>query len=480
MTAALESPATYVTFHVDGARFALPVGHVREIVRPPHTVHVPLTPPTLGGLANLRGQVLPILDTRQLMGCPSATHTRSTRVVVAWSGTQVGLLVDQVDRVCAIRPDQVEAATDVQGVFQRDHLSGVVRDHDGSLLQLLDLERTIDLQFTALVSTLTGAIAPDLAQPEPAAAPEPPLQVVCFALHGELYAFPIEHVAEIVRLPEIIRSVPGAHPHICGIIDHRDRLLPLIDLRGHFGLPAAPRHHRQRIVVVRPEGCHTVVGVVVDAVERVTHIPPGSLAPLPGRSDRPEVEAIARLDRGRQLLSILSPAALFASLDLRPVAAPDASGAPMSTDFVTRVVVFRLGDEEYGADVSTVSEIIRVPDVLTAVPRADEAIDGLTNLRGQVLAVADLRTRLGMHRVPRTKRHRILVLDFDGLKVGFVVDAVVEVLQLPSSRIAEPPRLSDVQERLIPRVANFPEARRMVLLLDVFELLDETLVEALP
>src|SRR5271167_1987082 len=81
----------------------------------------------------------------------------------------------------------------------------------------------------------------------------------------------------------------------------------------------------------------------------------------------------------------------------------------------TQLVTFLLKDEEFGFDIMSVQEIIRLPK-MSKVPRTPNYVDGIANLRGVVLPVIDMRTRFGMERAAETDRTRVLVVDIDGVK----------------------------------------------------------------
>ena len=102
-----------------------------------------------------------------------------------------------------------------------------------------------------------------------------------------------------------------------------------------------------------------------------------------------------------------------------------------------QLVVFELANEQYGVDIAVVESIIKMQDI-TIVPHTPDYIEGVTNLRGTVLPVVDLRTRFGLPRQEATHDTRIVVVDVGGTKVGMVVDAVTEVLRVPGEAI-EPP-----------------------------------------
>ena len=136
-----------------------------------------------------------------------------------------------------------------------------------------------------------------------------------------------------------------------------------------------------------------------------------------------------------------------------------------------QVVVFRLGTEEFGVPIDSVQEIVRVPEVLTHVPKAPAAVEGVINLRGSVLPVIDLRRRLGLPTVERNDGQRIMVFLIQEVRTGFIVDAVAEVLKVPRHAIEPAPHLSHEQATLLARMANLEKQKRMLQLLDPEHLL---------
>ncbi len=105
-----------------------------------------------------------------------------------------------------------------------------------------------------------------------------------------------------------------------------------------------------------------------------------------------------------------------------------------------QVVSFRLGTEEYGVDIAQVQEIIRMVEI-THVPRAPRFMEGVINLRGQLIPIIDLRTRFGMNRIDATKSSRIVVTDIGTKRVGMIVDSVSEVLNIPIENIEDAPEM---------------------------------------
>jgi purine-binding chemotaxis protein CheW len=132
---------------------------------------------------------------------------------------------------------------------------------------------------------------------------------------------------------------------------------------------------------------------------------------------------------------------------------------------VVQVVSFRLGGEEYGVDIAQVQEIIRMVEI-THVPRAPHFMEGVINLRGQLIPIIDLRTRFGMSRIDPTKSTRIVVTEIGSKRVGIVVDSVSEVLNIPIENVeAAPEMVAGVGTEYIQGVGKLGE--RLIIMLDL-------------
>jgi purine-binding chemotaxis protein CheW len=132
---------------------------------------------------------------------------------------------------------------------------------------------------------------------------------------------------------------------------------------------------------------------------------------------------------------------------------------------VVQLVSFRLGTEEYGVDISQVQEIIRLVEI-THVPRAPHFMEGVINLRGQLIPIIDLRTRFGMPRIEPTKSTRIVVTEIGHKRVGIVVDSVSEVLNIPIENVEDAPEMvAGVGTEYIQGVGKLGD--RLIIVLDL-------------
>jgi purine-binding chemotaxis protein CheW len=138
----------------------------------------------------------------------------------------------------------------------------------------------------------------------------------------------------------------------------------------------------------------------------------------------------------------------------------------------TQLVVFRLGTEEFGVDISQVREIIRVGDI-TRRPGSPRYVDGVINLRGQVTTVVNLRNRLGLDGKAMDGNARIMILEVDKNVVGVIVDSVTEVKNLTASQIETlPDALSTtVSSKYIQGVGKLDE--RLLILVDLKQVIKD-------
>jgi purine-binding chemotaxis protein CheW len=479
-----EDMRQYVTFRVDDATWGVPLAEVQEITRMPDVVRVPRSSKSLAGLANLRGTVLPVADLRRLMRFADAPPSTDARVIVLDRAFPIGFKVDgmaSLVNVPASRiepPDQVGSGVDpamLRGLFRGAGGAGTTRILDSDALLRRDFGRRRSSDGTS-ARRQTGPAAARTAAPASTDA----RVLVSFLLGRQEYALPLARVREVVPLPESVSAVPRAETAVLGVTTIRDELVPLLSLHALLGFPLPERSDARPRVLVLSYG-RTAVGLVADRTRDILRIDASLVDPVPTMLTRgtgtAELQGICRLDGGRRLVSVLSPDRLFRH-DVVTEAVAEGEHAreadmvgdrPAATD-EQRFIVFRLDREEYAVPIEAVDEVTRRPDALTRVPKAPEFIEGVMNLRGAVIPVVDQRRRFDLPAADSTDRQRVIVITFDGLRAGFLVDSASELLKIPGAAIGPAPELSDEQVRLISRVANLGE--RMILIVDAPELLD--------
>ena len=134
-----------------------------------------------------------------------------------------------------------------------------------------------------------------------------------------------------------------------------------------------------------------------------------------------------------------------------------------------QIVSLELAGEHYGVEIGKIQEIIRMQPI-TAVPNGPAFVEGLTNLRGRVIPVMDLRARFGLETSDQNRRSRIVVAELGAHTVGLIVDGVSEVLRVPDDMIEPPSSLVMTTDSAFLRgVARIGD--RLILLLDLARIL---------
>ena len=431
-----------LTVGVAGEALALPAAAVREVLRPAPLTRVPQAPPSLLGLSNLRGAVLPVLSLARLTGRAETPASPASRVVVMEGAAPFGLLVESVR---GLGPGGDATAIDLPALLARD--------------------------FAPRAETAPQAPPePDTASAEPATRT---VALLAFTLAGQDYALPLDRVAAVARLPGGLATLPGTDGAMLGVLPFRGGVLPLVSPHALLGLPAMAATSHSRLLVMRLGTLR--VGLVVDALRAILRLPDSALDPVPpvltrGRGEA-RVEAVARLDGDRRLVSVLSPTRLFDEATTARLLAGASDTSPEeaapSAQVKERFVILRLGDTHFGLPVLAVEEVARRPATLARIPRAPDFILGAMNLRGAALPVIDQRRRFGGEGIGNGGR--VVVVRIDGLRAGFVVDAVPEVLAVAPADLLPAPATGGT---VFDRVARIERDGRMILLIDPHALLD--------
>jgi purine-binding chemotaxis protein CheW len=142
-----------------------------------------------------------------------------------------------------------------------------------------------------------------------------------------------------------------------------------------------------------------------------------------------------------------------------------------------KYLTFRIGEEDYGIEISYVTEIVGMQHI-SEVPEMPDFVKGVMNLRGQIIPVMDVRLRFDMEARPYDDRTCVVVVRMGETSVGLVVDTVKEVLNIPEQAVTEPPRVASAKSaRYIKGIGRLEN--EVKILIDVNTLLHDEEREAL-
>ncbi len=432
-----QSVAQIVSFTLGAEEFAFPMEHVREILRVERPNEVPDTPEYVLGIVTVRGNILPVIDLRILLGLSTldaevtATAARARAGFRAW-----------FDAVTAQCQGETARSTATSG---------------------LDELRAWHAGFSTASETLMEVVSQ-------------------IRVAGDKVLRGLQQTHEANRGA---REVFGGEvaPHAADVV----RLLTEFE-----GKVKANISEDQRLVVVQSHG--TLLALLVDRVREVLNVPKRLIDPPPRLStaDASEVAGVARLEEGKRLIMLLDANNLvqrdaLGSLDqqggveeqVRRAKEGSAmergttdrdGGALLERQFVT----FRLADGEYGIPIEQIQEIDRTSK-MTKIPKSADYVDGITNLRGEVIPVINARKRFGLPMKEVDEQTRVIILEIDGNKTGLLVDSVRQVLNQAQKDIAAPPASisGGVDRQFISGIGKADNGKRMIVLLDVAKVLKE-------
>lgn len=465
MSVARTTP--YITFFVGEEQFAADAADVSEIFRHPRITRVPGGPPSLLGIAGLRGVAAPVVSLARLLGRDEAFGAESRLLLLSGERT-IGLSVDRVGALAHLPAPEVGGPA-----------GGVGRLYavEDAALRVLDLDGLLRREFSRglgdrKVATVEAVSAEDDAQADAQVA------LLAFELAGQTYALPLEEVSEVLTLPERLAAIAQSEDAALGVHNLRGRLLPIVSLRRLLGLGDADPA-TGRIVVTRIGDA--LVGLAVDRLHAILRVSETTIDVTPPVLNRgqgeAQVQSICRLPDGRGLVAILSAERLFRDEKIAHILADGRNEVGEMDDAAEagegdRYLIFRIGGDEYGLPLAAVDEVVRLPDRLTKVPKAPAFVEGVLNLRGKVTPVIDQRSRFQADTALTDARPRIVVTNIDDRQAGFIVDSVSEILAIGEQQMEPTPEMTADAGRLFSRVATLDGGDRLILLIEPREMLD--------
>lgn len=474
---AVADSRQYVVFSLGDRRFALNLQPMREIIQLPAIVPVPLAPPELSGLTELRGQALPVLSLQRLLRLDVAADAEPcTFALVVDIGIPVALSVGQVNSI--LQPDSIDPPP---AALENAAWAGVIRDEAG-IVTVLDIQGLLEQSLPGY-EKLLDSIGGDGVEKARKVARRQERRLVSYLIERQEYATPIEQIREIVPLPAELPQAPGSAHSVVGMMSLRGEIMPLLGLRRLLGQPDLPPEEQRacRVMILQgPDG--QGIGLLVDGVSEVLSVDPLQIDRLPEQADpsgQSPLSGVCRLDEGRRLVGLVEIDRLVERREDAEAGASAYRTPEPQREPDEQFVVFRLHREEFGVPILQVQEIVHLTEPPSPLPGMPAFLLGVSALRGELLPVIDQRRRFALPLEHDGEQQRIMVFRFGEMNIGFVVDAVSEVLPVPAQAIGPSPAAVQSPRRLTPRVANLADSRRLVQLLDPLQLLDTEELRAL-
>ncbi|QNU66125.1 chemotaxis protein CheW [Ruminiclostridium herbifermentans] len=464
-----------VIFRIEDEEFALEISNVKEIIRLPLMTKVPNASDFITGLCCLRGELLPVIDSRKLFGIAASDYEEGTRIVIIEiNGKKVGIIADKVSEVLSVDESVIKEPPESIKEIDGGVITSILLLNDGKrIIMVLDASKLSKLENNCQeyinqnqIQNISDNASNKLSQEEE--------QFIISSIGEEEYAFSVNDVNEIIRIPEIVK-VPNTPDYVAGVISIRNQLLAVINLGTLLNVDSNQLNEYSRIVIV--DNGNYKFGVIVDKVSQVIRTRKDSLSnQIANLSKMEYIKGFLELNNGTRLVMLLNTFNLITAEDVNSFLSIDSSKEIMNSTLTVNdetesnlehVVVFKLGDNEFGIRIKYVKEINRISDIVH-FPGAPAFIDGMVNLRGEVIPVLNLKTMFN-DESSSSESSKFLVVEFNHRRIGIMIDYATEVLKLPNNILEKVSAILDGNgiDKCVDSIAKLNEGKRVVLLLDL-------------
>lgn len=437
------------SFWIDESEFALPVGAIREVVNEPSVISaVPLAPPLLKGLFNLRGMIIPVIDLRTLLEFPEKPDHDSPedqrKVAIIENGDKcVGILFDRAGevlnepgsaRVNFRAGDEGIKDVVIDGVLKLDNGDRMVQILDP--YEMLRIERVPQAEATELAKSQKGDLGKRLS-------------CVAFQLGHTYCAIDLRYVQEVRDMPPVDKSLI-AHGYIIGTSNLRGQIIPVIDFRSFMGDEPAFKLggdalSKRKMLVMKSEG--GVIGLMVFSIDSIlpffeSDILPFAKLALPrgnivkGCLVSEKEHLIMLLDHDRLRSDPgLTEAALICQ-EVHTTGTADTAEVVETKRIIERrtFILFSISSC-FAMDTCSVSEVINKPDALLEPPYALEYVEGIINLRGELITLINLRLLYGLDPF-EGEEQKVLIFRHNSQKYAILVDSVDEIVMTTAEHVS--------------------------------------------
>ncbi len=439
----------FATFFLNELEFAIDVNYVQDAIpSPKQIIALPSTPDYLTGIIDLRDNIVPIINTRKRFKMAANPKTNGGHIAITrCQNRYMGLTFDAISEVVRVKNRFLEPlAPEFQN--EGDLLSGIIKLDDGKrLIQIINPNYLFD--YKELPVHLQRATQPQESQ----AALSSRRQSVAFQIAEQAFGIDIKYVREIIKTPEIKQKIL-VEEYILGAISLREELISIVDLRRFLtGDVNEPTLDDSRIIILRIEDFS--FGILVDAILEVITFTKEDLQEMPGWSGNRHAGGFSGvLERADYSLVLLETETLFANALKRLAEHVNLHDENYSatSDRKTKeleeqekeappvtFITFAL-DETYGVEITNIREIVRYQDNIRQLPGQVDYIQGILNLRSEVIPIINLR-RYFNKPADKHSETMIMIFTYEDKQLGILIDHLLEIRTLSLQKQDDVPQL---------------------------------------
>jgi purine-binding chemotaxis protein CheW len=428
---------------------------INQISRVPAIMPLPLRPSGVRGLCAVSGNIVTIVDMNLLLDMKEVDYSdhKSRLITLNEDLSSSALLVSEVYNTVEIDEKNIEY------MDKDDDPVIAIYKYEKSLVQIVSL----DILFSKINKVAieskeikNGKVKNDIIYEEDKK------RFLIFAMENEKYALSIDFLREILLADQDYTDIAGSSDEVVGLTTLRDELLLIIDLRKYYGFNTND-NYKNRILVASHNG--KKVGLLVDEIIDIRNYVSKDVEYMGDSFEDNKIAGVIHDETS--LISFFDENVLENIFKTNESFIDDESLTQQDVvsqdETVMEVIVFKLSDKEYAFDVENVSEIIDIVDT-TDVAYTSTQIDGIINIRGQIVTIVSLFERLNIP-TKISSESKIIICNIDDVKIGFVVDSVSDILDIKESEIREQ------DDTLFTNILHLDDGKRLVLSMDIDQII---------
>ena len=436
--------------------YGISTSDISQIARTPMLMPLPLRPSGVRGLCAISGNIATVVDMNLLLNMKEVDYDneKARLIVLNDALSSSTLLVSEVYNTVEVEAEHLEI------IDKQDDPIIAIYKHKNKLIQVLSLK--ILFSRVSKVVIESQEVKNSKIQLE-AKKEDDSSRFLIFSMENELYALHIDYLREIILADIEFTEIAGTRDEVIGLITLREELLIVIDLRKHYGF-STKDNDKNRILIATHDG--KKIGLLVDEIIDIKAFVNRDIEYMKDHFKDNKISGV--IHDGDRIISFFDADVLENLFEENesfideenPVLEDDASN-----DTVMEVIVFKLNSREYSFEVDTVAEIIDIVPS-TAIAMTNDSIDGIINIRGQIVAIVSLFKKLNIE-MNITEDSKIIICDIKGEKIGFVVDSVSDILNIRQEEIKEQ------DEALFSKVLHLENGKRLILSMDLDEVISQ-------
>ncbi len=271
-----------MTVFIGVEEYALPLARVHEVVPHAGLTRIPTAPAFIPGLVNLHGTAVPVVDLSRRFGAAAgnARNRRSVAVVqvrIRETPTLVGFAIDRLGRVLHVSADEILPPPPLDSLITVEFLNGVLPGGEGRFVLCVDVDRLLGVDEVTVVGELADqSVSEPVTEARMVRVP-----YLCFRVAGERCAVGLARVHEITPLGAIA-IIPGGPPYVLGATNLRGGIVAVIDVGRRYGLAETRLDSGSSLLIVElGDDESELVGLLVEAIERLEQVPEGEVNRTP-------------------------------------------------------------------------------------------------------------------------------------------------------------------------------------------------------